>query len=143
MKKYFFALIFLSATLLSNAQRLHTISGTVKDAKTGEDLIGATVYIKELGKGVTTNAYGFYSLSAHEGVYTIIVQYMGYLPQEETVQFTTSMKINFSLKEQVTEMEEVIITAKTKDENVLISAFNNSRFDVNASESNYQSISCR
>ena len=36
-----------------------TISGHVKDAETGEDLIGATIYIEQIESGTVTNVYGF------------------------------------------------------------------------------------
>ena len=48
------------------AQNKYTLSGYVKDAKTGELLIGAEVYIKELMKGQSTNNYGFYSITVPE-----------------------------------------------------------------------------
>lgn len=41
----------------------YTMSGLVKDKANGEVLIGATVYIRSLGKGTVTNEYGFYSLT--------------------------------------------------------------------------------
>ena len=44
-----------------------TISGYIKDASNGEDLIGATVYVKQLGQGTITNVYGFYSLTLASG----------------------------------------------------------------------------
>ena len=53
------------------AQEKHTISGYVKEAETGEYLIGATVYLQESMQGTTTNQYGFYSLTVNEGKYTI------------------------------------------------------------------------
>ena len=40
-----------------------TISGTISDGKTGEMLLGATIYVKELASGTTSNLYGFYSFS--------------------------------------------------------------------------------
>ena len=46
------------------SQTKFTISGTIKDGKTGEELIGATVFLKDtIGIGAVTNAYGFYSLT--------------------------------------------------------------------------------
>ena len=53
------------------AQQKHTISGHIKDAETGEELIGATIFINELKTGGTTNVYGFYSLTIPEGKYTL------------------------------------------------------------------------
>ena len=43
----------------------------MRDAGSGEALIAATVYVKELGVGTQTNTYGFYSISMPVGSYTI------------------------------------------------------------------------
>ena len=76
-------LIGLSVSL--NAQDF-TISGTIKDAANGEDLIGATVRIKELPDvGAATNVYGFYSLSIPKGEYVIIFSSLGFEPIEKKV----------------------------------------------------------
>ncbi|MCK5338607.1 MAG: carboxypeptidase-like regulatory domain-containing protein, partial [Bacteroidales bacterium] len=48
-----------------------TISGFVKDAETGEDLIGATIYIEELKSGTVTNTYGYYSIRLEQDKYTL------------------------------------------------------------------------
>ena len=59
------------------AQEKHTVSGYVKEAETGEYLIGATVYIQENMQGVSTNQYGFYSLTVNEGSYTLDISFLG------------------------------------------------------------------
>ena len=63
-----------------------TISGHIKDAETGEDLIGATVYVKELKTGTTSNVYGFYALSLVPGNYTIQYSYIGFDTKEISIQ---------------------------------------------------------
>jgi hypothetical protein len=40
----------------------HTLSGYVKDSKTGEALIGVSIFIEKESKGVSTNVYGYYSI---------------------------------------------------------------------------------
>lgn len=57
--------LFIAAFCLlisaSFAQHKYTISGYVKSVKTGEELIGANVIIKEIpATGASTNAYGFF-----------------------------------------------------------------------------------
>ena len=59
------------------AQEKYTISGYVKEAETGEYLIGASVYIQENMQGVSTNQYGFYSLTVDEGSYTLDISFLG------------------------------------------------------------------
>jgi len=61
----FLLIISLMLYTYSYAQVKCTISGIVKDAQTGESLIGATAVTAQLkGDGVVTNDYGFYSLIA-------------------------------------------------------------------------------
>jgi hypothetical protein len=60
----------------------YTLSGYIRDAETGEELIGATISFKELpAAGAVTNAYGFYSITLPEGNYTALAQYIGYKVQ--------------------------------------------------------------
>ena len=54
-----------------------TISGHVKDASSGEELMFATIYVDEVAKGVTTNTYGFYSITLPNGVYTVKYSFVG------------------------------------------------------------------
>src|ERR1700739_583633 len=73
-----FALIISSAVFAQTQQRF-TISGTIKDSASGEELIGVIASVKELpATGVSTNEYGFYSITLPEGNYTLIYSYLGY-----------------------------------------------------------------
>jgi hypothetical protein len=44
-----------------------TISGYIRDAKSGEPVIGASVFNLEQNTGVTTDQYGYYSLTLPKG----------------------------------------------------------------------------
>jgi len=101
------------------AGQLITVSGYIRDAKTGEDLIGATVSVKELlGKGTGTNAYGFYSLTLPSGQYQITSQYMGYEPQVQQIDLTAPRKIDFLLTSQDNALGEVVVTSQRKNDNI-------------------------
>ena len=67
-------LLFTNVDYIS-AQKNFTVSGYVKEAETGESLLGANVYVKETLKGAVTNSYGFYSLTLTEGNYTLVISY--------------------------------------------------------------------
>ena len=43
----------------NKGEKRHTLSGYVRDAATGETLIGASLTVKGQGRGVSTNTYGF------------------------------------------------------------------------------------
>ena len=96
----------------------YTLSGHVIDSETGEELIGANVYIKELGTGSVANQYGFYSLTFEEGDYTIGYSFIGYKTQEIKIQFSGNKILNIELHKLSTEIEEVSVSAERKNENI-------------------------
>jgi len=119
MKKYIVIIVLISSFQSVMAQQHFTLSGYIRDAKNGEDLIGATITVKELpGKGAAANTYGFYSLTLPAGTYQITVTFVGYVPQKQTVELNKSVKIDFILGESVNEVGEVVVTATRKDENI-------------------------
>lgn len=121
MFKKFICLIIVFFLFLQPilAGKLLTVSGYIRDAKTGEDLIGATVSIKELSnKGSGTNAYGFYSLTLPTGLYQITAQYMGYEPEVQQVDLTSPKKIDFLLTSRDNSLGEVVVTSQRKNDNI-------------------------
>lgn len=100
------------------AQENYTISGSLKDAASGEDLIGATVFIKELGTGASTNIYGFYSLTLPQGTYTAVFSYIGYNSVTQTINLNEDVKINLELASSSQELQEIEIVGEKENENV-------------------------
>ena len=122
-KRYrnFICLLFVSFLFIQPAiaQGMFTVSGYIRDAKTGEDLIGATVSVKELStRGSATNAYGFYSLTLPSGQYQVTTQYMGYDPQIQQVDLTQPRKIDFLLESHENALGEVVVTSQRKNDNI-------------------------
>src|ERR1700749_1741206 len=104
----FFSLSFL--TIVALGKKKVAISGTIKDASTGETLIGASVRIKELPQsGTSSNNFGFYSLSAPEGDYTLIYTYVGYETQAQQASFHKTQVLDIKLAAKGT-LNEVVIT---------------------------------
>lgn len=60
------------------SQEKQTISGFVTDSRTGEALIGATIYDMESKQGTITNTYGFFSLAFQKGKHCIEYRFIGY-----------------------------------------------------------------
>ncbi len=117
-----FCLLFLMpARLLSNVDipdKL-VISGYISDIKTGEVLAGATVYVQELQTGTATNSYGFYSLSLEKGDYMLVYSYMGYSSFEKRVNLNSNQEINIELVLQKQELDEVVVSTRKKNENIV------------------------
>jgi len=71
-------LLFLSQ--LTFAQSF-TIRGYVSDQSSGERLLNANIYEKQLLKGTITNSFGFYSLTLPKGNYSLTCSFVGYKTQ--------------------------------------------------------------
>jgi hypothetical protein len=112
MQKFYFLLITLFISFGAVAQKKVTISGYLKDAATGEDLIGASVYLKENMKGTVANTYGFYSFTVETGEYTLVATYIGYENHEQKINLTDDLRINISLKSAAIEMESVEVVGE-------------------------------
>lgn len=96
-----------------------TVSGTVKDGSSGEDLAGATVLVKELpGTGAYVNEYGFFSLSLPEGNYTIVFSFIGFDKLEEPVQLDQDRRIEVELELEGGEDNIVTIESEVDNENI-------------------------
>ena len=91
-----------------------TISGTIMDANTNETLIGVNIIIPQLKTGVTTNEYGFYSITVPQGMHTIQVSSLGYITVEEAISLNTNIKKNFNLYSNETALKEVIVSGNNK-----------------------------
>ena len=115
MKK---CLALLSILFFSNADAQNvTLSGYIKDAANGEELINASI-VNEKSQGAVTNVYGFYSLTLPAGKYTFTVSYIGYESIEKTLTLKESQTLDFELTEATNQLAEVEVTAKRLDENL-------------------------
>ncbi len=109
----------LAATITLNAQSRVTLNGYLKDAQTGEVLIGATVAIKPGGPGAYTNEYGFYALTVDPGTYQVAYSYIGYVDQVISVSVNENTTKTVELApEGFTTKEEVVILGEAADAQV-------------------------
>ncbi|GAA4302238.1 TonB-dependent receptor [Nibribacter koreensis] len=92
-----------------SAQDKVTLSGTLRDAGTGEPLIGANVGIIGTTAGVITNTNGFYSLTTAPGFYRIQFSYLGYQSQIKELTLSSDVKLNLELTTLDTELKEVVV----------------------------------
>jgi hypothetical protein len=123
-KLYFIVFILLGlACGQIAAQKKVTISGYVRDAGTGEDLIAANVFLQTkagVSAGAVTNIYGFYSISMPQDTYALTYSYVGFpnltIPNLVLSKDTT---ININLDSQAGEELEIVeVTEDAPDKNV-------------------------
>ena len=116
--KIFVCLFFLMLVMVcASAQKKYTISGYAKDVQNGETLIGATITVKGNTRGITSNQYGFYSITLLEGNYELICSYAGYQPAIVQVNLNADQQLNFDMSVGAA-LQEVVITSKKTDGNV-------------------------
>jgi hypothetical protein len=117
--KYSLVCLILFLTTLSFSQEKFTISGTISQNSSGEGMIGVRVAVKDLqGVGSISNEYGFYSITLTEGNYVLEYKFFGYETITETISLTSNITLNKEMVEEVTELEDVVITSRKADENV-------------------------
>ena len=116
------ALVFLLgifSPFLLSAQVRHTVSGTIRDQSSGETLIGASVAILNHPRStVQSNSYGFYSLNAAAGKYTIVVSFAGFRNDTLEVSLDKDVVIAVNLSPAEAEMQEVVVSANRNNANV-------------------------
>ena len=88
------------------ASAFAAVSGTISDAKTGESLVGTSVFVKGTFVGTTTDDRGTYSLDASPGD-VLVVAYIGYKTQEIVV---GEGVLDIALETDVLRQDEVIVT---------------------------------
>jgi hypothetical protein len=110
MRRIILISLFLGFLYPLSAQDKATLSGYLKDAADGEALIGATVYIRSLGAGTTTNVYGFYSLTVAAGEYEVEFSYVGYNRELRTVDLRQNQRLDLELISESRQLQEVVVT---------------------------------
>lgn len=105
----------LDERLLAQSES-YTITGTIREKKTGEILIRAVVRAMEPKKGALSNTYGFYSLTIPARLavkpITISVNYIGFKPFEKKVTLQGNLKLDIEMEEDTKATEEVVVVAE-------------------------------
>ncbi|MBT2556160.1 carboxypeptidase-like regulatory domain-containing protein [Hymenobacter sp. ISL-91] len=111
---FFLLLLLLLTSSLARAQQA-TLSGTIRDKKTGEGAIGATVIITGTTQAAPVELDGTYRLMAAPGTYTISVQSIGYksltFPGIVLREGQTTT-LNGGLEESTQTLGEVVVTGQ-------------------------------
>ena len=112
-------LVLLATGIPGGAQTRYTVSGTVRDQKTGEVLIGASVSLLDVPRsGIASNAYGFYSITAPAGKYCLLVSFAGYAADTLPLQLDHNIDLRVDLAVAGDQLAEVVVSAQKRNENV-------------------------
>ena len=115
---------------LPESVKKFTISGKITDLHSGEALVGATIFVRELKTGAVADFYGNYSLTIAEGKYTLVYSYIGYQTIEREVDLIRDHKISLELDPQQHQLKEVVVTSERNDKNVVKPEMSTFRMDI-------------
>ncbi|MEM1124202.1 MAG: DUF5686 family protein [Bacteroidota bacterium] len=108
-------LIFCYVSLIAQVVHAGGITGTIKDTD-GNPIAYATIYVKELGTGTTTNVEGNYTYRLAAGVYNVTFQSIGYETVVQRINVSNDfVRTDIILKEQTYELAQVEVTSGGRD----------------------------
>ncbi len=117
MKKLIAVLfLFLFLRLDTQAQARYTLNGYIKDSSSGESVVAATVSVR--GRTVTSNQYGFYSITLDSGAYEVLVSHVSFLSKNFRVDLKENVTYNVNLLSRSAAMNEVVVYSRRRDANV-------------------------
>jgi hypothetical protein len=94
------------------------INGYVRDSLSGESIIGASITVNGQARGVTSNQYGFYSITLDRGNYDISTSHIAYFGKTISVSLDSNLSVNFEVIPKTAANTEVIVYSKRRDANV-------------------------
>lgn len=109
--KFVLGFLFLMMGIVANGQTAK-ISGKVVDANTGEELIGASVYLKgNMRLGATTDIEGRYLIeNVPFGSDTLVVSYISYAQYTEPINLSsvTTITVDVAMVDNVNEIPDIV-----------------------------------
>ncbi|MFD2568423.1 TonB-dependent receptor [Pseudotenacibaculum haliotis] len=118
----------LFAIGFANAQS-YTLQGKVVD-ENQEALLGATVMVKEINKGTSTDLDGKFSITLQEGNYTLKVSYVGFKTLEKTISLKGDQNITLVLSSDENLLDEVLVKAVRATSNIPVTYSNLNKKEI-------------
>ena len=109
--KILFLILFLTLTAMTALAG--TVKGTITDKQTKEPLTGATVQVAGSTQGAVADIDGCYTLQVPDGVYNLVVRYVGYVDiNASQVKVNGETILNFEMETDAQTLGEVSVVAK-------------------------------
>ena len=120
--------LFLFVSTLANAQSF-TLSGKVVD-ENKNPLAGASILVKEIKKGASTDFEGNFSFNLEKGTYTLEVSFLGYSTISEKITLSKDEEYVIELQTGSTVLEEVLVSAVRVNANVPVTFSNLTKKEI-------------
>jgi hypothetical protein len=126
MRKFIFFFFAFGLPCILFSQNKVTLNGYVRDSLSGELIIGATIMASLTegsaagpGMGVSSNQYGFYSITLEPGSYRLSVTHISYRTKSGELQIDKDSSLHFDLLSKTSSNTEVVVyTNRRRDANV-------------------------
>ena len=109
-------LLFLVVAFSAAGQTRYTLNGYVKDSLSGESIVGAMIGVN--GRSVTSNQYGFYSITLDSGSYELAVSHVSYTAFSEQISLGKNIEKDIFLLPKSAALNEVVVYSRRRDVNV-------------------------
>jgi hypothetical protein len=97
-----------NAALSGNA----VLAGYIRDVKSGEAVIGASIYVANTKSGVATDNFGYFTITLPRGRHVLNVRGIGMRDTRRQIMLYSDGKIIIEMQEQVNSLKEVRISAE-------------------------------
>lgn len=122
-------LFVANTSFTQSTSQTYTLSGYVTDAKSGESIFGAKVFIPSIKKGALTNNYGFYSLTVPSGKYVVEFRLSGVQTKKKEITLNSDVRYDMELGESIQDIDEIKVVANA-DQNTNSTQLGSHELDI-------------
>ena len=102
----------VGCVLSLHAMAQHNVRGTVRDAKSKEALVGATVQVENQNRYAITDQQGWFEISrVATGQQTLVIKFLGYQEKRQVVDVSADQVVELVLEESTELTDEVVVYA--------------------------------
>ena len=96
----------------------HLFTGYIRDTKSEEFIIGATITDTKTKTGTVSDESGYFELSVNGGKNRLDVNYLGYKGLTITLEIYENAAVDIYLEQEAIQLDQVLISAQSEKENI-------------------------
>jgi len=120
---------FTIGAVTSDLNGSATVAGNIRDAATGEPIIGASVYDEKSGTGAITDQFGYFAITLPKGKTELKIKSIGFRSTVRQIMLYGNGKLNINLDQEITPLKEVVVESD-KQERLASPQMGTERLDI-------------